>query len=98
MCVMSIVSDFYKDKFPPTPIVPFMPTIPPSLQTTITYQPDLTELNKLIQEFKEAMAAAKKVDKLTGQPNCEDMGAKGELEKRVASLEEEIKELKKRGK
>ena len=100
MCVVSMVYDHFKDKFPPTidPIpMPYIQPLSPQITQTITYQPDLTELKQLIKEFREAIAAAKKVDKLTGQPDCEDP-AKAKLEERVVALEKEIKALKKRGK
>lgn len=53
------------------------------------------DLRKLISEFKEAMAAAKKVDILTGQPDCLDP-AKAGLEERVAKLEAVLNKLSRR--
>lgn len=59
------------------------PHVCPDISTQIA------ELKKLIADFKEAVEAAKKVDALTGQPDCVDP-AKQKLEDRVAELERKI--------
>jgi len=57
---------------------------------TVTYEPSETErLRKLIDEFKEAVEAAKKLDVLTNQPDCVDP-EKAKLEERVAELERQL--------
>jgi hypothetical protein len=51
--------------------------------------PEIEELRKLIAEFREAVAAAKKVDELTNQPDCFDP-KKATLEERVSELERRL--------
>lgn len=81
MCVVSNVYDHYRPQIQPW-------TLP---DTTIKYpQPsELDELRKLIREFRQAVAAAKTVDALTGQPDCADP-EKAALEERVAKLEKAL--------
>lgn len=74
------------------------PTYPnPIPQITIgtipSPNPDLAELRQLIADFKEALKAAKLLDKLTKQPDCEDP-KKATLEERLAKLEAIINELR----
>ena len=109
MCVISMVMDHYTDRFRPfiqpttTPGWPAQPTGPlqPAIQPTTTWTlgPDLgeqiKELKALIAEFREAVAAARKVDALTGQPDCVDP-QKAKLEERVAALEKELRGRRKR--
>lgn len=83
MCVISMVMDHYRPQFDRF-IQPQAPQ-----QWTITQGPDLAELRKLIEDFKAATEAAKKVDALTAQPNCEDP-EKAKLQERVAELEGQL--------
>lgn len=53
---------------------------------------DITALRQLIADFREAVAAAKVVDRLTGQPDCVDP-EKAKLEERVAALETRLTAL-----
>lgn len=94
MCVYSMVMDHYQPRFPDlyAPVYPKQPAT-----TTITLAPSLdasamAELRKLIDEFKQAVEAAKKVDALTGQPDCEDP-EKAKLEDRVLELERRLDQL-----
>lgn len=88
MCVVSNVSDFYWKKFDP-----WLPGSAPESQQFIIHQTvDLSELRKLIDEFKEAMKAAKTVDRLTGQPDCVDP-EKAKLQERVAELEKKLADI-----
>lgn len=90
MCVYSMVADYFRPQFEPwtQPGAPSPAYIPTPL-------PDQTStLAKLIEDFKAAIEAAKKVDALTGQPNCEDP-EKAKLVERVAALEKEIAGLRK---
>lgn len=67
MCVYSNVLDHFSPLIPqptplapqPTPLFPWTPAL------------DLTELRKLLEEFRAAMAAAKTVDRIVGhaRPN-----------------------------
>ncbi len=78
-----MVMDHYNKKFypyiypQPTPNTPW--TQPPKIDTS--------ELQKLIEEFNRAVEAAKTVDILTEQPDCEDP-EKVALVDRVKRLEE----------
>lgn len=100
MCVLSGVYDHYKPLFPP--IGPFTPPgtfpytpVPPPMIITPTISPDeIKEIRQLIKDFKEAVKAAKTVDRLTNQPDCSDP-EKAKLLKRVATLEKELAKLKK---
>lgn len=87
MCVISMVMDHYQPLIPEiTPLGPtFGPTAPP-IQYGWPPSVDLVALRRLIDEFNAAVAAAKTVDKLTGQPDCEDP-EKMKLVERVAELE-----------
>lgn len=88
MCVYSNVMDHYEPIIPkidfewPKPIQtgPLVPPLP--------WQPQLPldDLRKLIAEFKEAVEAAKTIDRLTGKADCEDPEKKKLLE-RVEELE-----------
>jgi len=51
-------------------------------------------LEALLNKYNEALAAAKKVDDLTRQPDCIDP-EKLKLQKRIEDLEAEVKKLKK---
>ncbi len=91
MCFVSNVSDFYGKKFEPLWPTQAVPS------TNITWTPpsvDLSELKLLIDDFKQAMEAAKKLDVLMKQPDCVDP-EKAKLEARVAELEAKLAEMKK---
>jgi hypothetical protein len=96
MCAYSVVMDHYKPIFEPFDItrpVQGSPLVPPY---GMPPQPavDLAELARLIAEFREAAAAAKTVDRLTGQSDCEDPD-KAKLEQRVTALEAELARIRK---
>jgi hypothetical protein len=100
MCVMSMVYAHYQSIFPtsitsPIPSIsgtlPLFPQVAPDYQ--IIPNEEIAALKKLINDFKEAVAAAKIVDNLTGQKDCVDV-EKQKLEDRVALLEQQIAELK----
>lgn len=86
---MSMVSDYYNPLIPqPNTYIPYTST---ATATTVTYAPDLSELRQLIKEFREAMEAAKLIDKLTNQPDCTGEGVdKQGLLERVEALEQII--------
>lgn len=99
MCVISMVHEQYDPKFPYWDKDPFFVPIEPAPQqpvftwpTPVTSLAEREELRKLIGEFREAVAAAKTVDRLTGQPDCLDP-EKAKLEVRVAQLEKRLNEL-----
>lgn len=90
MCVVSMVMDHYGPLFPQgtSPWDIFRPQ-PPANDPLV----DGLALRKLIDEFKEAVAAAKKIDVLTKQPDCEDP-EKVKLVARVAELEKLLDKAK----
>jgi hypothetical protein len=84
MCVISMVMDNFEDRFNRKPY-----GMLPSTQPVVISPPELAELRELIAQFKEAVQAAKTVDRLTGQPDCVDP-KKAKLEERVAELERRL--------
>jgi hypothetical protein len=96
MCVVSMVFDHYQPLIPHWPPAPMQPWQPSPLVAPLP-QFDPVFAEKLIEQFKEALEAAKKVDKLTGQPDCADP-EKEKLLLRVAALENELRAMKKRTK
>lgn len=113
MCVVSMVMDHYKERFPPDwwpepeprpwIIAPSggdvdwtqgqkTKTVTMIAPVTDEMQKLVEEMRRLIHEFKVAVKAAKLVDRLTSQPDCEDP-EKVRLEERVAELELRLKAL-----
>lgn len=84
MCTLSMVHDHYNDQFKPYGPITTTGTgyvyIPPDRPI------DMEKLEKLVNEFKEAVAAATKLDALLKQPDCVDP-VKADLQERVAVLE-----------
>lgn len=103
MCVVSAVMDHYLPLIPDI-TKPWPQPAPQPSGTTLTgftipnfqviSQEEIESLRKLIAEFKEAVEAAKVVDRLTNQPDCVDPEKK-KLEDRVALLEQEIAKMSK---
>jgi hypothetical protein len=89
MCVVSMVHDHYFDRFKPY-VQPQETKWPWPAEPPV----DTDELRKLIDEFKEAIAAAKKIDVLTKQPDCVDP-EKAKLSARVAELEKKLADIAK---
>ena len=58
--------------------------VPPGY--TVIQQAEVERLQKLIADFREAVEAAGKIDRLTGQPDCVDLDKKA-LDERIAALE-----------
>ena len=67
----------------PAPTDPVQGPVDPAFQAQVVAALQLAELRSLIDRFERAVAAAKVVDELTGQPDCLDP-AKAKLEDRVA--------------
>ncbi len=83
MCVVSMVMDHYKPWVPSITTPGVMPwEVPPHTDS----EPKI-DLAKLFKDMREAVEAAKKVDELTGQPDCVDP-EKQKLEQRIKELEE----------
>ncbi len=85
MCTISVVMDHYEPLFPE--LEQFNPGT-----TKITVSPEM--LRGLIGDFKEAVEAAKTVDRLTNQPDCIDP-KKATLLERVDALEKRLDALEK---
>lgn len=97
MCVVSMVSDHYRDKFvdPMNPwgIQPFQPMTPGvpmgpgyfSLDLNPPSRAEFDSLKKTVDEMKELLLKAKKYDEDNGEPDCE-MDSKVEILRRVAQL------------
>lgn len=86
MCVVSMVYDHYRPLFPQVPTYPG-PIVYPAPATELIPDPDF--MKRTIDAFKEALEAAAKVDRLTGQPDCEDP-EKAELKEQVRRLEKMV--------
>lgn len=77
-----MVFDHYEPLFQPfTSPAPLPPTVP-----------TVEGLRRLLANFREAVEAARKVDTLTGQPDCEDP-EKRKLEEWVTELERRLDEM-----
>lgn len=103
MCVVSMVHDYYKDRIPeswPWRLLPEPSDRKPRgnpLGNGFPYGPpipskEIQDLRKLIDDFRQAVEAAKKVDALTAQPDCVDP-KKATLEQRVEELERQLKRI-----
>lgn len=107
MCVVSMVMDHYEplipDNWRPWSGEVTVKTIgwppPPAAQvldaaTVEALRAEGDRLERLIADFKQAVAAARTVDALTAQPDCEDP-EKAKLEARVAELERRLDAMSK---
>jgi hypothetical protein len=88
MCTVSMVYDHFEKQFEPYKPHDFTqwPTQGQFAHKPSCIEPEIAALKQLIEEFKEALAAAKRLDVLTKQPDCFDP-KKATLEERVAELE-----------
>lgn len=104
MCIVSMIHDHYNDRFAPwfepnrLPWDPFplprpaVPVTPPPKPISDEIAEALRTLRQLIDEYREAIAKAKRLDELTGQPDCEDP-KKASLEERVTDVERQLSSL-----
>lgn len=86
MCVVSMVMDHYRPVF--YPYIP--PQTLPFRERPALMDPEFVK--ERIREFKESLEAAEKVDRLTGQPDCEDP-EKAKLKEQVDRLEKVVDRL-----
>lgn len=95
MCVYSLVTDHYTDKWRPfvTPVVPYDPgCLPPQSQpdwaTIFAPKPltkeEIEDFRKDVAEFKTLLERAREYDRRTGQPDCE-LDSKKKLIKAIAA-------------
>lgn len=94
MCVVSMISDHYNDKWKERWPIPGYPTQPPTESTPpsifINQPAEITraefeELKKEVQEMKELLKRAKKYDEENNEPDCE-MDEKVALLKKIADF------------
>lgn len=88
MCVLSFVGDHYQKTWPerypwivpnqPEPIKPMV--IPPSVS-----REEFNTLKREVEDMKRLLKAAKEIDEMTGQPDCE-IEDKVALLRRVAEV------------
>lgn len=76
MCVVSMVGDHYSDRFNSQPYQFWQ-------HYCEVKREEFDALKAEVEEMKELLIAAKKIDEVTGQPDCE-MEEKIELLKKVA--------------
>lgn len=85
MCVVSMVGDFYGDRWRP-----YVPTYPATGTAPIIIQPQVSReefevLKREVEQCKELLRRAKAYDEANGEPDCE-MDEKLALLRKVAEL------------
>ncbi len=91
MCTVSMVGDFYRDKWNDRPWFPSVPAVPFPNSQTVIHMPsqiareEFDELKREVADMKELLKRAKEYDERTGQPDCE-MDEKMDLLRKVAKL------------
>jgi hypothetical protein len=87
MCVVSNLGDVYRDRwYPQQPVVWQPPQQPPTTWIFNGDTPSREEFDALkreVEEMHDLLRAAKRIDELTGEPDCE-MDEKVALLKKVA--------------
>lgn len=87
MCTMSMIGDFYRDKWTqaavPMPGISY-PYSPPLVAPPVTRE-EFNALRRDVLEMKELLKRAKEYDERNGEPNCE-MDEKMEILRKVAKL------------
>lgn len=88
MCVVSLITDHYHDKWQEKliskPQLPYKPTIPPFQFPPINIEPQITD--EEIREFRTLLERAREYDKRNNEPECELESKK----QRVRELAEEL--------
>ncbi len=88
MCVVSMVGDYYADRWkyiPNSPtIYPTLPASPIEFQVGVS-QKEFQDLKREVEEMRELLKAAKRIDEITGQADCEQAD-KVALLRRVAEM------------
>lgn len=99
MCVYSMVVDHFNPLIPHPDTLPWFtrPTTLPAPGITVTppaQAATIEEIKTLLDAFRKSLEAAKVVDALTGQPDCEAAEAdKAALLRRVEALEAAVAQL-----
>lgn len=101
MCFVSMIMDEF-NKAPEWQLIPNQPigypyiTNPGNITSSFTQtlsKEDITKLEQLVKDFKEAVNIAQKLDILLKKPDCVDP-EKHKLVQRVAELEEQLVKIK----
>lgn len=80
MCTVSMIGDYYKEKF-----IPYIPTQTyPYVQQLVSPE-EFEALKREVQDMKKLLQLAKIYDQKNGEPNCE-MDEKMQLLKDIAKL------------
>ena len=96
MCTVSMVSDYYRDKWPERQYPFFPPTVPLPTGPTINQteyiikhrgvsRKEFDKLKREVEELKRLLVNAKEIDEKTGQPDCE-MEDKVEFLRKIAEF------------
>lgn len=85
MCVISMVGDHYSDRWRPMVTPPYPSTAAPSNVFVGVSRAEFEALKAEVEEMKALLAAAKRIDELTGQPDCEQAD-KVKILRQVADL------------
>lgn len=88
MCTVSMIGDFYRDKWKDWD--PMRPLIPQPIPGQVIPAPEITkqefdELRKEVQDMKELLRRAKIYDEENGETDCE-IDEKMDLLRRIAKL------------
>ena len=71
MCVVSMIGDFYNDKWTPLEPIIYLPSSTNFTFTTGVSQEEFDKLKKEVQDMKELLKRAKIYDEHNNEPNCE---------------------------
>ena len=85
MCVVSMVGDFYSEKFKQPDWRTIFPITTGELPTTGVSRDEFEKLKKEVEEMRELLKRARDYDSRTNQPDCE-MEDKVAILKKVAKL------------
>lgn len=80
MCMVSAVLDYGRERIWPdiVPVGPSLPTTIPNWPNPVSPSvipnvvPDWSQVTEQLKKYSDALQAAKEVDKVTKQPDCED--------------------------
>lgn len=85
MCVVSMVSDHYRDKWSPLGGPPLTPVFPYVGGFDLVPRAEFDKLKADVEEMKALLIRAKLYDEANGEPDCE-MTDKVELLRKIAAM------------
>lgn len=91
MCVVSMIGDYYNDKFrpqpwyPQQPLQPLNPSIPMEFNLNVITREEFDALKRDVAEMKELLKRAKIYDEKNNEPDCE-VDEKMEVLRKVAKM------------